>query len=169
MFAPTHSARALILFSLVAFLAACGGGSEASPAPGTTGATTTTVSYDGKDPKQTGCELDAKNLGVTSVVKLSDGSDLGQLQMRYSKKCQTAWGSIYLSSPTKPDAYRGVKIVATRQEGEKLVDKSFETKEYDDPIWGDMVDVKPGSCVYVTALINEPGFGSEAQSDCLSP
>ncbi|WP_274653463.1 DUF2690 domain-containing protein [Paenibacillus humicola] len=78
------------------------------------------LSYDFTNPISTGCA----NTAVTEDSKYiynKSGTKLGYIQLRFSTKCQTAWGYLKLYSPAPSDNYGSAGIYGYNSSGLRIL------------------------------------------------
>lgn len=62
----------------------------------------------GKDPRATGCDRDATNLGARNLYS-STGSQVGKVELRYSQACRAAWAR---ATSTSGSRYMLIELAA---------------------------------------------------------
>ncbi|WP_168188836.1 DUF2690 domain-containing protein [Thermoflavimicrobium daqui] len=94
--------------------------------------TSVKASYDNTDPASTGCANDAITAKSVRVLRTSDKKVLGTIELRYSRKCKTAWSRM------------GVEKLSMIKEGEAFLYR----KESDSFVYKGSAGVSPGTSNY---------------------
>jgi hypothetical protein len=120
---------------------------------------------DNSDPVKTGCASDP---GLTTLdnVAIETAADnlLGTVQLRYSPRCQAAWGRFV---PSKRMTYFGnaaVTITASRP-GTHTEGKKYRTRFDGQDAYGDFLMTRRG-CIQATVTIQAPTGGGTQKTRC---
>jgi len=132
-------------------------------------------SYDGQNPGPScGATGQVKNpyvvtvAGSTRTVKAPNGKVFGQLVLRHSTLCQTAWGEVFYSGKHEPAGF-SITITVVRPHGSAPKTIPFTTTDFVPPAFSSMLannKVEDG-CVYASAHVTIDGrAGPTVTTNC---
>ncbi|MEV5710816.1 hypothetical protein [Actinoallomurus sp. NPDC052274] len=114
------------------------------------------VPGDDKDPLDTGCDKDSKDVGHADIIDRPGRLVIGQAIARYSLACKAVWARF---EPTKAldriAPYASVILIAQHAGG---LGRLFFTEPYPGTfMWGNML-LTSGGCVTVTVAVSDPSI-----------
>jgi hypothetical protein len=163
--------RKLAIFVLIAvalIAAAC-----SSSSPPTHGSTS--KPFDGQNPgPECGANGQVKNRYVVTVkgssrtVRKPNGKVFGQLVLRHSTICQTAWGEVFYNDMHEPVGF-SITITIVRPRGPAPRTIPFTTTDFVSPAFSSMLanNKAAAGCVYASAHVSIDGrAGSTVTTNC---
>jgi hypothetical protein len=120
---------------------------------------------DNNDPKETRCAYDP-GLTTLDTVEIDNaaGNFLGVAELRYSPKCQVAWGRFVPSSRMTYFRAAIVTIVASRP-STLTKGTPYRTRFDGQAVFGNILTTKAG-CVEITVTIQAPTGGGAETTHC---
>lgn len=94
----------------------------------------------------------------TRTVKLPNGRVFGQLLLRHSTICQTAWGEVFYNDAHKPLGF-SITVIVIRPHGPHPKTIPFTTTDYVSPAFSSMLanNQAANGCVYAKARVTVGG------------
>jgi hypothetical protein len=155
--------------------AACGSSSQPTGRSTSSTAPINGHAYDGQNPGPAcGANGQVKNRYVFTVkgssrtVRLPDGKVFGQLVLRHSTICQTAWGEVFYPGIRKPPGF-AITITIVRPHGSDPAQIPFTTTDFLSPAFSSMLanNQAADGCVYATARVTVSGHaGPTVTTNC---
>jgi transcriptional regulator with XRE-family HTH domain len=120
------------------------------------------LAMDGSDPVSAQCVKDATL--VDKVPVMQNATQVGALEIKYSRRCSAAWGRAYLYDGQP----RGFADVSLRTGDGRSV--SFADLVTTVPVYTDVLSVRPGSCIQAAVdVLLGTGSTITAQTPCETP
>lgn len=122
--------------------------------------------FDGEDPKNTHCDIDAVSLSTAPVTPTGQPDRvLGHLTLCYSHHCHSSW-PLFVPTSLMPTGTT-VKLVARRPATHGTAAYDFPNASAGNDVYGNMLDTHEG-CTLVTVTLVDPNGAPEAagSTDC---